>query len=92
MKDLPIADLSISMKIKTPLSKGKLIAGGLMLVSHIDFAVSSLLLVMIFTLVARYIGDKGGSICFLIILKHFANFIHLILALNIILKGFTKRA
>lgn len=76
--------------VKTPLSKGNLFASSLMLISHFGFfavmdtlfAITSLLLVGIFSLVLGYMRDKGASIWFLIIIHTTVNFIHLIINLN----------
>jgi membrane protease YdiL (CAAX protease family) len=68
------------------ISKGNLFASSLMLISHFGFftvmdnvfAISGLILVLIFSLSVGYIRDNGGSIWFVIILHTIINFIHLI--------------
>ena len=73
-------------KPSMPLSQGNLFASTLMTVSHLGFfkvmdmtfAVTGILLVLVFSLTMGYIRDKGGSIWFLIIVHTIVNFIHLL--------------
>jgi membrane protease YdiL (CAAX protease family) len=76
--------------IQFPLSKGNLFASGLMLITHFGFfmvmdtlfAITGLLLVLIFSLAVGYLRDRGASIWFAIILHTLVNFIHLFINLE----------
>ncbi len=76
--------------LKSPISKGNIFASTLMLITHFGFfwamdlifAITGLILVLLFSLTAGYIRDKGGSIWFLIILHTFINGIHVLMNLE----------
>ena len=69
-----------------PVSQGNWYASALMLLTHLGFffvmdvlfATTGLLLVLIYSLVAGYIRDKGGSIWFLIMMHTLVNMVHLL--------------
>ena len=73
------------IKLSIPLSRGNLVASILMTFTHLGFytimdsffATINILLVLIYSLTAGYIRDKGGSIWFLIIIHTVINLIHL---------------
>lgn len=73
--------------VKSPISQGNIMASVLMLISHfgffvvmdIFFAITGLLLVLVFSLCMGYIRDKGGNIYLLIVVHTMVNFIHLLM-------------
>lgn len=75
---------------KFPLSKGNLFASALMLLTHtgffvvmdLFFAITGLILVVIFSLLAGYMRDRGASIWFLIVLHTLVNAIHILINLK----------
>jgi len=77
-------------KIKTPISQGNLFASILMIIPHLGFfivmdttfAITSLILVFIFSLILGYLNDNGMSIWILIIIHTLINFIHLIINID----------
>ena len=76
-----------SEKIRKPISQGNLFASILMIFPHLGFltimdtlfAITSLILVIIFSLILGYLKDNGMSIWKLIIIHTLINFIHLII-------------
>lgn len=79
-----------TQRITIPISQGNVLASSLMLISHFGFffvmdtvfAITGLILVLIFSLTLGYIRDKGGSIWLLIGIHTWMNFIHLLMNLK----------
>lgn len=77
-------------QLKTPLSRGNLFASFLMFLIHLGFftvmtpllAITSIGLVLIFSLTVGYIQDKNGSIWWAILIHTLANFIHLVINIS----------
>lgn len=76
--------------ITIPISQGNVLASSLMLLSHFGFffvmdtvfAITGLILVLIFSLTLGYIRDKGGSIWLLIGIHTWMNCIHIMMNLE----------
>jgi membrane protease YdiL (CAAX protease family) len=76
--------------IKSPISIGNLLASGLMTITHFGFfwvmdtvfATTGVALVLIFSLTAGFIRDKGASIWLLIIIHTIMNGIHVVMNLE----------
>ena len=72
---------------RSPISQGNWFASLLMLITHLGFfavmdtlfAITGLLLVFVFSIIAGYIRDKGASIWLLIILHTAVNAVHIML-------------
>lgn len=77
-------------RIKSPISQGNVLASGIMLLTHLGFfvvmdtlfAITALVLVLLFSLSLGYIRDKGGSIWLLIIIHTLVNGIHILMNLE----------
>lgn len=77
-------------EMQMPLSQGNLFASFLMLSTHLGFfmvmdaffAVTSLILVLLFSLTAGYLRDKGVSIWWLIVFHTVVNGVHVIFNLG----------
>lgn len=83
-------------KTNYPISQGNLFSSFIMLATHFGFfvimdtffAITGLILVLIYALVAGYLRDKGFSIWFLILFHTLVNFIHVFVNLEHYLHGY----
>lgn len=84
------SSINKNIKIISPISRGNLIASGLMVLTHLGFfwvmetlfAITSLCLVLIFSLIIGYLRDKGNSIWLLVGLHTLVNTVHVLVNLE----------
>ena len=82
-------------KVYSPISQGNLFSSLIMLATHFGFfiimdtvfAITGLILVLIYAFTAGYLRDKGFSIWFLILFHTLVNFIHVFMNLEHYLHG-----